>query len=88
MNAMLENPDTAECLEYVMGVTGQFLELYTAEILASSDVPLLPHPDTMSETGDVSVSALAGVEQLARHSGKSGILLGKLTLVNFIKYSY
>ena len=62
MNAMLENLNTAECLEYVREVTGQFWELYTAETPASiavmSIVYLLPYPYTISETGDV--FALAG----------------------------
>ena len=80
---MFENPNSAECLEYVRGVTGQFWELYTAETPASSDVHLLPYPYTISETGDV--SALAGEwsnfpDTAAPVLGaKSGVLPGKLT---------
>ena len=80
---IFENPNSAECLEYVRGVTSQFWELYTAEEPASSDVHLLPYPYTISETGDV--SALEGEwsnfpDTAAPVLGaKSGVLPGKLT---------
>ena len=45
------NPSTAECLDYVRGVTRQFWELNMTETPASSDVHLLPYPYTIHETG-------------------------------------
>ena len=82
-NELFENPNSAECLEYVRGITGQFWDLYTAERPASSDVHLLPYPYTISETGDV--SPLEGEwhcfpDTAAPVLGaKSGVLPGKLT---------
>jgi len=49
-----ENPNSAECLEYVRNVTSQFWEIYTADEPAGTDVHLLPYPYSISETGDVS----------------------------------
>ena len=46
------DPNSAECLEYVRGVTEQFWELYTAPEPEHSEVHLLPYPLTVTERGD------------------------------------
>jgi len=78
-----ENPNSAECLNYVRSLTQEFWEIYTADEPIHSDVHLLPYPLYVSETGDLSPKEAPWdcfPDTIAPVVGaKSGMLPGKLT---------
>ena len=78
-----ENPNSAECLEYVRSTTQEFWDVYTADEPIHSDVHLLPYPLYVSETGDLCPKEAPWdcfPDTIAPVVGaKSGMLPGKLT---------
>ena len=78
-----ENPNSAECLNYVRNVTQEFWQHYTDDQPIHSDVHLLPYPLYISETGDVSAMEAPWdcfPDTIAPVVGaKSGMLPAKLT---------
>jgi len=82
-NSDFENPNSAECLQYVRETTEEFWQVYTADEPIHSDVHLLPYPLYVSETGDLCPKEAPWdcfPDTIAPVVGaKSGMLPGKLT---------
>jgi len=79
----LEDPNSAECLDYIRQVTEDFWALYTADEPESSPVHLLPYPLYIAQTGDLSPKEAPWdcyPDTIAPVVGtKSGMLPAKLT---------